>query len=108
MWRITQLLEARPRHSLESLRAIQSDVVSLATQRLLPFVRSAKSQHPPAAAAQRELPVFDGTMAADRAAPQIFSAWARSSPRVLSPTRWAPSCTPKAWAAAAFAMRSKA
>ena len=77
MQRIEQLLAARPRHDLQSLRAIQSDQLSLATVRLLPFIRQAKSAHPLAAAAQQRLAAFDGTMAADQAAPLIFSAWAR-------------------------------
>jgi penicillin amidase len=75
--RIEQLLAATPRHDMESLRRMQSDGVSLATRRLLPFLKNAKSDHPLAAAAQRELAAFDGTMAADKAAPLIFWAWAR-------------------------------
>ncbi|KNZ31616.1 MAG: penicillin amidase [Methylibium sp. NZG] len=77
MQRIEQLLAARPKHTLESLRDIQADVLSLGTVRLLPFIRKAQSSHPLAAAAQRQLADFDGTMAADRAAPLIFWAWAR-------------------------------
>lgn len=77
MQRIEQLLSARPVHSIDSLRAIQGDVVSLATLRLLPFLRAARSDHPLAGAAQAELAGFDGTMAADRAAPLIFWAWSR-------------------------------
>ena len=77
MQRIEQLLAARPRHDLQSLRAIQADQLSLATVRLLPFIRQAKSAHPLAAAAQQRLAAFDGTMAADQAAPLIFWAWAR-------------------------------
>ena len=75
--RIEQLLQARPKHSLESLREIQADVVSLGTRRLLPFIKKAQSAHPLAAAAQQQLASFDGTMAADKAAPLIFYAWAR-------------------------------
>ncbi len=75
--RIEQLLAAKPRHSLESLREIQSDVVSLATQRLLPQLRRAQSKHALAAAAMQQLGAFDGTMRADAAAPLIFWAWAR-------------------------------
>jgi len=77
MQRIEQLLAARPKHSLASLREMQGDVMSAATVRLLPFIRSAKSAHPLAAAAQQQLAGFDGTMAVDRAAPLIFWAWAR-------------------------------
>jgi len=75
--RIVALLAARPKHDLASLRAIQADEFSGATARLLPAIRAARSDHPLAAAAQRELAAFDGTMAADRAAPLIFWAWAR-------------------------------
>ncbi len=75
--RIEQLLAAKPRHSLESLREIQSDVVSLATQRLLPHLRRAQSTHALATAAMQQLGAFHGTMRADAAAPLIFWAWAR-------------------------------
>jgi penicillin amidase len=75
--RIEQLLEARPRHDLASLRAIQADQLSLAARPLLPFIRKARSRHPLAAAAQARLAGFDGTMAADSAAPLIFWAWTR-------------------------------
>ncbi|WOB10486.1 penicillin acylase family protein [Piscinibacter gummiphilus] len=75
--RIEQLLNAKPKHSLASLQAMQADLVSLGTQRLLPFLRKAQSQHALAGAAQKELASFDGTMAADKAAPLIAWAWAR-------------------------------
>ncbi len=77
MQRIEALLEATPKHSLDSFRAMQADVVSLATRRLLPFLQRAKSSHPLAAAAQQQLAGFDGTMSADKAAPLIAWAWAR-------------------------------
>ncbi|MBX3618471.1 MAG: penicillin acylase family protein [Rhizobacter sp.] len=75
--RIEQLLAARPKHSLESLRSIQADLYSAGTMRLMPFLRKAQSAHPLAAAAHKELAAFDGTMAADKAAPLIAWAWAR-------------------------------
>ncbi|HEX7437611.1 MAG TPA: penicillin acylase family protein, partial [Caldimonas sp.] len=75
--RIEQLLAARPKHDLESLRAIQGDQLSLAAVKLLPFIRKAQSSHPLAAAARAELASFDGTMMADRAAPLILWAWTR-------------------------------
>ena len=77
MQRIEQLLNARPLHDIASLRAIQADELSLATVRLLPFIRKARSGHPLAAAAMQQLEGFDGTMAARQAAPLIFQAWAR-------------------------------
>ncbi|MGY4829496.1 penicillin acylase family protein [Sphaerotilaceae bacterium SBD11-9] len=75
--RIEELLAARPKHTLESLRAIQADLHSAPTLRLVAQLRKATSAHPQAAAAQRELAAFDGTMAADKAAPLIAWAWTR-------------------------------
>jgi penicillin amidase len=75
--RIDQLLQARDKHTPESLAAMQADVQSLEARPLLPWLLQAKSAHPLAAQAQRHLQGFDGTMAADRAAPLIFWAWAR-------------------------------
>jgi len=75
--RIEQLLAATPKHTVDSLRAIQRDEHSQAALVLLPLLKQAKSTHPLAAAAQRELAGFDGTMAADRAAPLILWAWTR-------------------------------
>ncbi|WP_353090838.1 penicillin acylase family protein [Methylibium sp.] len=81
--RIERLLAARPLHSLESLASIQADLLSTATQRLLPFLRQAQSLHPLAPAAQHALEGFEGTMAAERAAPLIFTAWVRQLTRGL-------------------------
>jgi len=75
--RIERLLAARPLHTLDSLATIQSDVLSGATQRLLPWLQRARSDHPLAPAARRALEGFEGTMAAERAAPLIFWAWVR-------------------------------
>jgi penicillin amidase len=75
--RIVQLLDAKPRHSLDDLRRMQADVKSLAAPRGLEWLRRAPSKHPLAAAAQQQLAGFDGTMSADRAAPLIYWAWMR-------------------------------
>jgi penicillin G amidase len=101
MQRIEQLLAARPRHSIDDLRDMQADVLSLATQRLLPFIRRAKSAHPLAEAAQQQLAAFDGTMAADRAAPLIVWAWARQ----LAQGLFADKMGPALWAASARGYR---
>jgi len=77
MQRIEQLLSAKPQHSIESLRNMQADVMSLATPRMLPYVQHAKSTHPLAVAALAELAAFDGAMNADKPAPLIFWAWTR-------------------------------
>jgi penicillin amidase len=77
MERIEQMLAARPKHSVASLREMQADVLSMATLRLLPFLLKAHSAHPLAPAAMQTLAGFDGRMAADAAAPLIFWAWVR-------------------------------
>jgi penicillin amidase len=60
---------------------MQADVQSLAAQVLLPWLQRTESAHPLAAAAHAQLQGFDGTMAADRAAPLIFWAWQRQLAR---------------------------
>ncbi|KRC19051.1 penicillin acylase family protein [Acidovorax sp. Root217] len=74
--RIAELIEARPRHTAASLQAIQLDITSLATRRLLPHLQQAQSSHRLAARAQALLKDFDGVMDAGRAAPLVFAAWA--------------------------------
>ena len=81
--RIEALLKARPKHDKESLRQIQTDVVSLATQRLLPWLRQAKPKHALGAAAMQRLATFDGEMRATDVAPLIFAAWARELTRAV-------------------------
>ena len=73
--RIAQRIEAIPRHDMASMQALQGDVTSLATQRLLPHLLRAQPSHALAAAARQQLQGFDGTMDAQRAAPLIFAAW---------------------------------
>lgn len=77
MQRIEQMLNAKEKHSIDDMRAMQADELSLATLHLLPLIRQAAPAHSLAAAAKRELEAFDGRMAGDRAAPLIFWAWAR-------------------------------
>ena len=89
--RIEQLIEAAPKHSLADLQRMQGDVKSLAVVRLLPRLLQAQSAHPLAAAAQQQLAGFDGTMAADKAAPLIYWAWHRHfSEQVLADEVGAP------------------
>ncbi len=75
--RIEALLEARATHDLDSFGKIQADELSLATVKLLPALRSARSEHRLAATVQAQLATFDGVMAAERAEPLVFWAWAR-------------------------------
>lgn len=75
--RITQLLAAQPKQSIDDLAAIQGDLRSLAVPPLLPWLLRAESKHPLAAAALAKLKGFDGVMAGDSAAPLIYWAWHR-------------------------------
>jgi penicillin amidase len=79
--RIEQLLRSRTRHSIDDMAAMQADVLSLATQRLLPWLQRARSPHALAPAAQSALAGFNGVMRAEASAPLIFSAWARQLTR---------------------------
>ena len=89
--RIEQLIDASPKHSLDDLRRMHGDVKSLAVVRLLPRLLTARSPHPLAAAALQQLAGFDGTMAADKAAPLIYWAWHRHlSEQVLADELGAP------------------
>ncbi|CAB5708148.1 Acyl-homoserine lactone acylase quiP precursor [Delftia tsuruhatensis] len=77
--RITDLIEARPRHDVASMAAIQNDQTSLAARALLvPLLKAldeAPASHPLAAQARQVLARFDGHMHAGQAAPLIFAAW---------------------------------
>jgi penicillin amidase len=81
--RIEQVLESRPRHSLQDLAALQMDQRSLAMARLLPWLKRAGSAHPLAAAAKAQLEGFEADMAADRPAPLIAWAWQRQLARAI-------------------------
>ncbi len=73
--RILELLDRVSLHTLESMRSVQSDQVSLVARELLPFLLNAKPATPASAAALGLLASWDGTMAPDLPQPLIFSAW---------------------------------
>ena len=81
--RIEQLLAASPKHSRESLQAIQNDVTSLGAKALLPFALSAKPKHPLGDQALKMLATFDGQMKADSASALVFNVWADELTRGL-------------------------
>jgi penicillin amidase len=81
--RIDALLSARQQHDMESLRAVQGDILSLAALKLLPVLRATTSDHRLSTAAQQALERFDGNMRADAAAPLVFSYWADELTRGL-------------------------
>lgn len=75
--RIEALLQAQQRHDLDSFARMQADELSLATVKLLPYLRRAQSSHRLAAPVHAMLAQFDGTMAAQRPEPLVFWAWIR-------------------------------
>lgn len=81
--RIEQVLQSRPQHRLEDMVALQQDEVSLAAQRLLPWLKQAAPAHRLATSVLPLIQAFDGTMGADDAAPLIYWAWHRALARSL-------------------------
>jgi penicillin amidase len=81
--RIEQVLQAKPKHSLKDMQALQNDTLSLSTLTLMPVLKATASQHPLAAKAKQILEGFDGRMDADKAAPLLFAVWADELTRGL-------------------------
>jgi penicillin amidase len=81
--RIAALLDARPRHTLQSFAAIQGDQRSLAAAMMLPLLLTTTPASPGARAALVSLSRWDGTMAAERAEPAIYEAWMRELARLV-------------------------
>ncbi len=81
--RIHELLDAAPRHSVESFARIQGDVVSLAMRESLPHLLKVRAASEPARRALALLERWDGSAAPDRAEPVIAWAWWRELTRLL-------------------------
>jgi penicillin amidase len=81
--RIEQLLAATPQHSLQSMQAIQNDVLSLGAKSLKVKLGQVTSQHPLAPAALKQLAGFDGQMRTDSAAALVLNVWADELTRGL-------------------------
>jgi penicillin amidase len=75
--RIEQLLQAREKHDLSSLAAMQADELSLGALPLLPAFKAARGQHPLFAQVSSDMQAFDGRMAADSRVAPLFWAWVR-------------------------------
>ena len=75
--RIEQLLAATPKHDMATMQKIQADQLSMATLKLLPYLKTSldSSTHSLAANSKTVLQGFDGVMRAESAAPLIFAAW---------------------------------
>ena len=84
--RIEALLAASSKHSAQSLRDVQADVVSTASLKLLPVLLATQSSHPLARGALAQMNGFDARMQADRPAPLIMAVWADELTRsVIAP-----------------------
>lgn len=88
--RIEQRLAELPRHDLASMQSIQSDVLSLPVQRLLPQLQAAQPSHALGAAAMAALKGFDARMRSDSAAALIVAVWADELTRGLIEPRLGP------------------
>jgi penicillin amidase len=83
--RIVARLEAHGApHDAASLAAIQMDIVSEAARRLMPLMLRAEPGPGAPARAHALLARWDGTMAADRPEPLIYTAWTRAFGRLLA------------------------
>jgi penicillin amidase len=81
--RIQQLLDAAPKHNVQSFARIQADVVSLAMRELLPKLLAARPRSEEARKALALLAKWDGTMAPGRSEPLIAWAWWRALARAI-------------------------
>ncbi len=81
--RIKSLLEAAPKHSVQSFARIQADVVSLAARELLPKLLATRPRSEEAKGALALLAKWDGAMVADRPEPLIAWGWWRELARGL-------------------------
>lgn len=81
--RIDQLLDARPKHSLDSFAQIQKDHVSLAARELLPTLLGTVPRNERARAALEALAKWDGAMDTDSVQALIFNAWMREASRQI-------------------------
>jgi penicillin amidase len=79
--RIAALLDARPQHSIESFKGVQSDVLSGAAQEFLPILLQAAPLSARASAVRDLLMAWDYRMDGSRPEPLIYVAWYRELTR---------------------------
>ena len=75
--RIFELLDERAKHSLESFRAMQQDVVSTMARELLPLLLRVEPSSEQGRAARDMLRSWNGSLDDNRPEPLIFAAWRR-------------------------------
>lgn len=81
--RIHELLATQAKHSLDSFRRMQADVVSPMVREFLPVMLAALPDNARGRTAKALLGAWDGSMAPDRPEPLIFLAWYRETTRGL-------------------------
>lgn len=81
--RITALLNAVPKHGMDSFASIQKDHVSLAAQEVLPILGTATPASDRARKALDMLRTWNGSMDINRPEPLIFNAWMRMLARQI-------------------------
>jgi penicillin amidase len=81
--RINALLDALPKHSLDTAARIQSDPYGSMAQDLLPLMLAAKPRSDAARAAVERLRAWNRRMTRGRPEPLLFAAWLRELNRAL-------------------------
>jgi len=76
--RIAQLIDAREKHDVATMKAIQADIVSEPARRLMVLLAGARPTSAAGRDALTRLTAWDGTMAVDRPEPLLFHAWRRA------------------------------
>lgn len=76
--RIEALLKGREKHTIESFRGMQRDVLSLAATDIMPRLIKVKPNATRAVQAYTMLSYWNGEMKRDRPEPLIFNAWMRA------------------------------
>ena len=81
--RIKQLLDATPKHTLQSFERIQADTMSLQVHQILPLLLKTKTADAEAQQVLQQLARWDADMSAAGAEPLIVSAWLRELGRLI-------------------------
>jgi penicillin amidase len=81
--RIIELIESRPRHTIDDMAAMQADVVSLQARELLPALTSISPEDEQGRAAIELLRGWDGTMRGDSAAAAVYAAYYQALPEAV-------------------------
>ncbi len=76
--RADALLRVTPKHDMQTMAAIQADVLTPEARDMLPLLLKAKAKHPLAGQALNMLRLWDMRMQRDRPEPLIYAAWLRA------------------------------